>query len=119
MVELVDPLTRSRVSSGPEASAKVELMVLHKDGDGDGDGDVDGQFKQEESEDMGKPVLTRDHVKLKNGIAVLDNIKFKHKAKWTKSCRVVLMARANVNGIVVKEAETEAFHVRDCRTNCE
>lgn len=115
MVELVDPLTRSRVSSGPEASAKVELMVLHKDGDGD----VDGQFKQEESEDMGKPVLTRDHVKLKNGIAVLDNIKFKHKAKWTKSCRVVLMARANVNGIVVKEAETEAFHVRDCRTNCE
>lgn len=113
MVELVDPLTRSRVSSGPEASAKVELMVLYKDGD------VDGQFKQEESEDMGKPVLTRDHVKLKNGIAVLDDIKFKHKAKWTKSCRVVLMARANVNGIVVKEAETEAFHVRDWRTNCE
>lgn len=113
MVELVDPLTRSRVSSGPEASAKVELMVLNKDDDDD---DVDGHSKQEEFEDVGKPLLTKDHVKLKDGIAVLDNIKFKHKAKWTKSCRVILMARANINGIIVK-AETEPFSVRDGRTN--
>ena len=114
-VALVDPLTGCRVSLGPEASAKVEITVLPKDDD-----DVDGNFKHKESEDMGRPLLYGNHIKLKEGIAVLDTIKFRHESTWTKRCKVSLVARiVNCNGITVKDAATEPFLVMDGRCRCE
>lgn len=107
------------VNSGPEASAKVEILVVQE-----GAGDVDNNYICGDSEVVisekkgRKPLLSRNYFKMKKGILDLDNIKFKNESKWTKTCEVNLVARVveNLNGTNVKDAKTESFRVVDCRS---
>ncbi|XP_027126518.1 calmodulin-binding protein 60 A [Coffea arabica] len=107
------------VNSGPEASARVEILVV-QEGACHGDnsyncGDSEGVISEKKGR---KPLLFRNYFKMKEGIVDLEDVKFKNKAKWTKSCEVNLVARVveNLNGTKVKDAKTESFRVMDCRS---
>ncbi|KAL3512926.1 hypothetical protein ACH5RR_025643 [Cinchona calisaya] len=103
------------VNSGPEASAKVEIVVLQEGAD-DGDNCVESNAMIGEKKER-KPILSKTCLKLKEGIADLDDFKFKNNRLWTKRSEVKLVARVveNLNGTIVKDATTESFLVMDCR----
>ncbi|RVX18228.1 Calmodulin-binding protein 60 A [Vitis vinifera] len=92
-VALVDGLTGEVVKSGPESSARVEIVVL----EGDFDGDEGDNWTLEE---------------FKNNI-----ISFTDNSSWTRSRKFRLGARVvdNSDGTRIREAKTESFIVRDHR----
>ncbi|KAI8543578.1 hypothetical protein RHMOL_Rhmol08G0229600 [Rhododendron molle] len=120
-VALVDGLTGQVVYSGPESSAKVEIVVL----EGDFDGDERGNWTLEEfnnnivRERVGKkPLLTGDlFLALEAGIGLVGEVSFTDNSSWTRSRKFRLGARVvdNFEGVRVKEAKTESFIVRDHR----
>ncbi|KAG5536815.1 hypothetical protein RHGRI_024295 [Rhododendron griersonianum] len=120
-VALVDGLTGQVVYSGPESSAKVEIVVL----EGDFDGDERGNWTLEEfnnnivRERIGKkPLLTGDlFLALEAGIGLVGEVSFTDNSSWTRSRKFRLGARVvdNFEGVRVKEAKTESFIVRDHR----
>ncbi|KAK4735386.1 hypothetical protein R3W88_009647 [Solanum pinnatisectum] len=117
---LVDDNTGEIVESGPEASAKVEIVVLRGEfGDDDG-----GNWTVEEfdsnvvREREGKKHLAETvHVRLNKGIGSVDKIKFSHSKFYMKMGMFRLGARIvdTFNSIQVKEARTESFTVKDGR----
>ncbi|KAG5522892.1 hypothetical protein RHGRI_034890 [Rhododendron griersonianum] len=120
-VALVDALTGEVVYSGPESSAKVEIVVL----EGDFDGDEGGNWTLEDfnnnivrEREGKKPLLTGDAcVSLKEGIGLVGEISFTDNSSWTRSRKFSLGARVldNFDGVRVREAKTESFIVRDHR----
>ncbi|XP_044477182.1 calmodulin-binding protein 60 A-like isoform X2 [Mangifera indica] len=120
-IALVDTLTGQIVSSGPESSAKVEIVVL----EGDFDGDEAENWTVEEfknnivrEREGKKPLLTGDaFFTLKDGIGVVGEISFSDNSSWTRSRRFRLGARVvdNSDGTRIREAKTESFIVRDHR----
>ncbi|KAL2482467.1 Calmodulin-binding protein 60 A [Forsythia ovata] len=120
-VALVDDLTGQVVSSGPECSAKVEIIVL----EGDFDGDEGGNWKIEEfknnvvRERAGrKPLLSGDTIlTLQYGEGSVGDILFTDNSSWTRSRKFRLGARVmdNFDGIRIREAKSESFVVRDHR----
>ncbi|KAF7134686.1 hypothetical protein RHSIM_Rhsim08G0168400 [Rhododendron simsii] len=120
-VALVDGLNGQVVYSGPESSAKVEIVVL----EGDFDGDERGNWTLEEfnnnivRERVGKkPLLTGDlFLALEAGIGLVGEVSFTDNSSWTRSRKFRLGARVvdNFEGVRVKEAKTESFIVRDHR----
>lgn len=123
-VALVDGLTGQVVYSGPESSAKVEIVVL----EGDFDGDEKGNWTLEEfnnnivRERVGKkPLLTGDlFLALEEGIGLVGEVSFTDNSSWTRSRKFRLGARVVdcSEGVRVKEAKTESFIVRDHRGEC-
>ncbi|KAK4350444.1 hypothetical protein RND71_029757 [Anisodus tanguticus] len=120
-VVLVDDTTGETVDSGPEASAKVEIVVLRGEfGDDDG-----GNWTAEEfcinvvREREGKKSLLAEtvHVRLNKGIGSIDKIRFTHSSIYMKRGMFRLGARIvdTFNSIQVKEARTESFTVKDGR----
>ncbi|KAM3380963.1 calmodulin-binding protein 60 A isoform X2 [Capsicum annuum] len=119
-VTLVDDNTGAIVDSGPEASAKVEIVVL-KGEFGDDDG---GNWTAEEfcrnivREREGKMSLLAEtvHVRLNKGIGSIDKIRFTHSSIYMRTGMFRLGARVvdTFNG-QVKEARTESFTVKDGR----
>ncbi|KAG8638847.1 hypothetical protein MANES_14G069700v8 [Manihot esculenta] len=120
-VALIDILTGEIVNSGPEASAKVEIVVLEGDFDGDeGDNWAHDEFKNNivREREGKKPLLTGDvFLNLSEGIGIVGEISFTDNSSWTRSRRFRLGARFvdNFDGINVREAKTESFIVRDHR----
>ncbi|PON93334.1 Calmodulin-binding protein [Trema orientale] len=120
-VALVDCFTEQIVNSGPESSAKVEIIVLEGDFDGDeGDNWTIEEFKNNivREREGKKPLLTGDAVlNLKDGVGSVGEISFTDNSSWTRSRRFRLGARIvdNFDGITVREAKTESFIVRDHR----
>ncbi|XP_039025464.1 calmodulin-binding protein 60 A-like [Hibiscus syriacus] len=120
-VAMVDALTGQIVSSGPEASAKVEIVVLEGDFDGDeGDNWTLEEFKNNivREREGKKPLLAGDaFLTLTEGIGLVDEISFSDNSSWTRSRRFRLGARVvdGSDGTRVKEAKTESFIVRDHR----
>ncbi|KAF5730098.1 hypothetical protein HS088_TW20G00468 [Tripterygium wilfordii] len=120
-VALVDANTEKIVSTGPESSAKVEIVVL----EGDFDGDDSNIWTREEftsniarEREGKKPLLTGDaFLILKEGIGFIGEISFTDNSSWTRSRRFRLGARVvdNFDGTIVREATTESFIVRDHR----
>ncbi|CAI9104690.1 OLC1v1003414C1 [Oldenlandia corymbosa var. corymbosa] len=99
-VALVDANGKT-IDTGPEASSEVEISVL-----------AEGEDSQKR-----QPILSRNKLKLDEGIAFLDNIKFRNKSKWTQDCRIKLLARnMKVGRTTVKDAISEPFLVRDHRS---
>ncbi|KAK4362391.1 hypothetical protein RND71_017632 [Anisodus tanguticus] len=120
-VALVDDNTGAIVDSGPEASAKVEIVVLRGEfGDDDG-----GNWTAEEfcsnvvREREGKKSLLAEtgHVRLNKGIGFIDKIRFTHSSIYMRRGMFRLGARIvdSFNSIQVKEARTESFTVKDGR----
>ncbi|KAL8140747.1 hypothetical protein V2J09_006768 [Rumex salicifolius] len=120
-VALVDTYTEEIIRSGPVSSAKVEIVVL----EGDFDGDDGEKWAQEEfnnnivkEREGKKPLLSGDvYLTCKEGVGVVGDICFTDNSSWTRSRRFRLGARlaGNIAGVVVREAKTESFVVRDHR----
>ncbi|KAK4804399.1 hypothetical protein SAY86_004216 [Trapa natans] len=120
-VALVDGVTGKIVNSGPESSAKVEIVVLEGDFGGDEENNWTHRDFQNNivRERLGKkPLLSGDLIlKLKDGTAVVDEITFSDNSSWTRSRRFRLGIRVidDFDGVKIKEAKTEPFIVKDHR----
>ncbi|KAK3035806.1 hypothetical protein RJ639_034622 [Escallonia herrerae] len=118
---LSDAVTGQVVSSGPESSAKVEIVVLEGDFDGDeGDNWVLEEFRTNivREREGKKPLLSGDVIlNLKDGIGFVGEISFTDNSSWTRSRKFRLGARVvdNCDGIRIREAKTDSFIVRDHR----
>ncbi|KAI9087507.1 hypothetical protein K1719_030377 [Acacia pycnantha] len=117
---LVDSEKGKVVSSGPESSAKVEIVVLEGDFEDESDLWLSEDFKSNiVREREGKKALLMGDVvlQLKDGIGMVGEISFTDNSSWTRSRRFRLGVRAvdNFDGIRIREAKTESFIVRDHR----
>lgn len=121
-VVLIDANTGRAVVYGPEASAKLEVVVL----EGDFNNEDDEGWTQEEFEShvvkerQGKrPLLTGDlGVTLKEGVGTLGELSFTDNSSWIRSRKFRLGLRVASDGVRIREAKTEAFTVKDHRGEC-
>ncbi|WZZ89961.1 hypothetical protein YC2023_118540 [Brassica napus] len=124
-VVLIDANTGRAVVYGPEASAKLEVVVL----EGDFNNEDDEGWTQEEFEShvvkerQGKrPLLTGDlYVTLKEGVGTLGELVFTDNSSWIRSRKFRLglrVASGCCDGMRIREAKTEAFIVKDHRGEC-
>ncbi|RZR77358.1 hypothetical protein BHM03_00002399 [Ensete ventricosum] len=121
-VVLIDANTGHVVTSGPESSAKLEVVVL----EGDFNNEDNDDWTEEEfdshvvKEREGKrPLLTGDlSVSLKEGVGTLGELTFTDNSSWIRSRKFRLglkIASGFCDGIRIREAKTEAFTVKDHR----
>ncbi|XP_029122118.1 calmodulin-binding protein 60 B isoform X2 [Elaeis guineensis] len=121
-VVLIDTNTGLVVTSGPESSAKLDVVVL----EGDFNNEDDDNWTEEEFENYvvkereGKrPLLTGDlQVTLKEGVGTLGELIFTDNSSWIRSRKFRLglkIASGFCEGIRIREAKTEAFTVKDHR----
>jgi hypothetical protein len=124
-VALLDADTGQIVSSGPEASAKLDIVVL----EGDFAADDEENWSQEEFEnavvrerDGKRPLLTGElSVVLKNGVGILGELTFTDNSSWIRSRKFrigVKVSEGILDGLQIREAVTEAFTVKDHRGEC-
>ncbi|XP_057545528.1 calmodulin-binding protein 60 B-like [Amaranthus tricolor] len=121
-VVLIDANSGHVVTSGPESSIKLDIVVL--EGDFNNEDDEDWSQEVFEShvvkEREGKrPLLTGDlQVTLKEGVGTLGELTFTDNSSWIRSRKFRLglkVASGYCEGIRVREAKTEAFNVKDHR----
>ncbi|KAM7472806.1 hypothetical protein LguiA_010989 [Lonicera macranthoides] len=121
-IVLVDANTGRAVTTGPESSVKLDVVVL----EGDFNNEDDEGWTQEEfdshvvKEREGKrPLLHGDlQVTLKEGVGTLGELTFTDNSSWIRSRKFRLglkVASGFCVGIRVLEAKTEAFTVKDHR----
>ncbi|RRT61889.1 hypothetical protein B296_00016244 [Ensete ventricosum] len=125
-VALVDALTGQVVTTGPESSLKVEIVVLEGDFEFGEDGNwTFDEFKNNivREREGKRTLLTGDvFIDLNEGIGILGELSFTDNSSWTRSRKFRLGARVpdgHCNGIRVREAKTEPFMVKDHRGECE
>ncbi|KAA3471550.1 calmodulin-binding protein 60 B-like [Gossypium australe] len=125
-IVLVDSKTGHVVTTGPEASVKLDVVVL----EGDFNNEDDEDWTQEEFEshvvkerEGKRPLLTGDlQVILKEGVGTLGDLTFTDNSSWIRSRKFRLglkVASGYCEGMRVREAKTEAFTVKDHRGECE
>ncbi|CAK9169439.1 unnamed protein product, partial [Ilex paraguariensis] len=121
-IVLVDTYTDHVVTSGPESSVKLDVVVL----EGDFNNEDDENWTQEEfdshvvKEREGKrPLLTGElQVTLKEGVGTLGELTFTDNSSWIRSRKFRLGLKVTsgcCEGIRIREAKTEAFTVKDHR----
>ncbi|KAE8710360.1 Calmodulin-binding protein 60 E [Hibiscus syriacus] len=121
-IVLVDSNTGHVVTTGPEASVKLDVIVL----EGDFNNEDDEDWTQEEFEshvvkerEGKRPLLTGDlQVALKEGVGTLGDLTFTDNSSWIRSRKFRLglkVASGFCEGIRVREAKTEAITVKDHR----
>ncbi|KAJ1279576.1 hypothetical protein BS78_04G165800 [Paspalum vaginatum] len=121
-VVLLDANTGCVVTSGPESSAKLDILVL----EGDFNKEEDEDWTEEEFEsnivkerEGKRPLLTGDlQVTLKEGVGTIGELTFTDNSSWIRSRKFRLglrIAPGFCGGIRVREAKTEAFPVKDHR----
>lgn len=120
---VVDSTTGQIVNSGPEASKKVEILLLRADDDDNEHNWSTEDFNNKiiRESDKEKPHVAKGmYVSLKEGVGVLSDVKLGHGSNWKKRCLCRLGARFvdNPNGSRMKEAWTESFMVEDRRGKC-
>lgn len=124
-IVLVDAITGHVVTSGPESSIKLDVVVL----EGDFNNEDDEGWTQEEFEshvvkerEGKRPLLTGElQVMLKEGVGTLGELTFTDNSSWIRSRKFRLglkVASGFCEGIRVREAKTEAFTVKDHRGEC-
>lgn len=113
------------VTTGPEASAKMDIVVL----EGDFTADDEENWTQDEFEnyvvrerDGKRPLLTGElSVNLKDGVGTLGELTFTDNSSWIRSRKFrlgVRIASGQCEGLRIREAKTEAFTVKDHRGEC-
>ncbi|OVA20936.1 Calmodulin binding protein-like [Macleaya cordata] len=121
-VVLLDSNTGRVVTSGPESSAKLDIVVL----EGDFNNEDDDNWTQEEFEshvvkerEGKRPLLTGDlQVTLKEGVGTLGDLTFTDNSSWIRSRKFRLglkVASGYCEGFRIREAKTDAFTVKDHR----
>nr|XP_043615175.1 calmodulin-binding protein 60 A-like [Erigeron canadensis] len=120
-VALIDAYTGKTVSSGPESSATVEIVVLEGDFDSN-EGDSwtleDFNYNVVRERQGKKPLLTGNaQLNLSDGIGLVGDLSFTDNSSWTRSRKFRLGARVLDigDGDRVREAKSESFVVRDHR----
>ncbi|KAL3744081.1 hypothetical protein ACJRO7_013349 [Eucalyptus globulus] len=119
---LVDANTSHVVTSGPESSVKLDVVVL----EGDFNNEDDEGWTQEEFEshvvkerEGKRPLLTGDlQITLKEGVGTLGELTFTDNSSWIRSRKFRLglkVASGFGEGLRIREAKTEAFTVKDHR----
>ncbi|KAJ4957690.1 hypothetical protein NE237_024801 [Protea cynaroides] len=121
-IVLVDANTGLVVTSGPESSAKLDVVVL----EGDFNNEDDDDWTEEDFEshvvkerEGKRPLLTGDlQVTLKEGVGTLGDLTFTDNSSWIRSRKFRLGVKVSsgyCEGIRIREAKTEAFTVKDHR----
>ncbi|XP_051125372.1 calmodulin-binding protein 60 B-like [Andrographis paniculata] len=121
-VVLLDANTGQVVTSGPESSLKLDIVVL----EGDFNNEDDDGWSQEEFEshivrerEGKRPLLTGDlQVALREGVGTLGELTFTDNSSWIRSRKFRLglkVASSNAEGYRIREAKTDAFTVKDHR----
>ncbi|KAJ8750813.1 hypothetical protein K2173_015994 [Erythroxylum novogranatense] len=121
-IVLLDANTGHVVTSGPESSVKLDVVVL----EGDFNSEDDESWTQEEFEshivkerEGKRPLLTGDlQVTLKEGVGTLGDLTFTDNSSWIRSRKFRLGLKVTsgyCDGMRVREAKTEAFTVKDHR----
>jgi len=122
LVVLLDADTGQIVTSGHEASAKLDITVL--EGDFNNEDDEDWTQEDYESHEVrereGKrPLLTGElQVTLKEGVGTVGELMFTDNSSWIRSRKFrlgVKVASGYCEGMRIREAKTEAFTVKDHR----
>ncbi|KAK8524423.1 hypothetical protein V6N13_015445 [Hibiscus sabdariffa] len=121
-IVLIDANTGHVVTCGPESSAKLDVVVL----EGDFNNEDDDNWTREDfdshvvKEREGKrPLLTGDlQVILKEGVGTLGELTLTDNSSWIRSRKFRLglkVASDSCEGIRIREAQTDAFAVKDHR----
>ncbi|XP_010525739.1 PREDICTED: LOW QUALITY PROTEIN: calmodulin-binding protein 60 C [Tarenaya hassleriana] len=121
-VVLVDSTTGHVLTTGSEASAKLDVVVL----DGEFSKEDDEGWTEEEFEShlvkensTKRPLLTGDlQVTLKEGVGTLGELIFTDNSSWIRCRKFRLglkIASGYCEGMRIREAKTEAFTVKDHR----
>ncbi|XP_059637265.1 calmodulin-binding protein 60 B [Cornus florida] len=121
-IVLVDANKGHVVTTGPESSVKLDVVVL----EGDFNNENDEDWMQEEFEshvvkerDGKRPLLNGDlQVTLKEGVGTLGELTFTDNSSWIRSRKFRLGVKVALGfcaGIRIREAKTEAFTVKDHR----
>lgn len=121
-VVLIDANTGHVVTSGPESSVKLDIVVL----EGDFNNEDEEGWTQEEFEthmvkerEGKRPLLSGDvQVALKEGVGTLGELTFTDNSSWIRSRKFRLGLKVTsgyCEGIRVREAKTDAFTVKDHR----
>ncbi|KAE8778687.1 calmodulin-binding protein 60 B [Hordeum vulgare] len=121
-VVLLDTGNGCVVSSGPESSAKLGIVVLEGDfNNEDEEGWTEEEFdshvvKEREGK---RPIITGDiQVTLKDGVGTIGEFTFTDNSSWIRSRKFRLglkIASGFCQGVRIREAKTEAFMVKDHR----
>ncbi|KAJ6853870.1 calmodulin-binding protein 60 C-like [Iris pallida] len=121
-IVLLDASSGQVVTSGPESSAKLDVVVL--DGEfnnenNDGWTEEDFESHRVKEREGKRPLLTGElQVSLKEGVGTLGELTFTDNSSWIRSRKFRLglkIASGYSKGIRVREAKTEAFTVKDHR----
>ncbi|GFQ01818.1 hypothetical protein PHJA_002325700 [Phtheirospermum japonicum] len=121
-VVLLDANTGRIITSGPESSVKLDVVVL--EGDFSNEDDEDWSQETFEShivkEREGKrPLLNGElQVALKEGVGTLGELTFTDNSSWIRSRKFRLglkVASGSCEGFRIREAKTDAFTVKDHR----
>ncbi|KAD4982354.1 hypothetical protein R6Q59_001952 [Mikania micrantha] len=121
-VVLIDANTGHVVTSGPESSIKLDIVVL----EGDFNNEDEEGWTQEEFEthmvkerEGKRPLLSGElQVVLKEGVGTLGELTFTDNSSWIRSRKFRLglkVALGYSEGVRIREAKTDAFAVRDHR----
>ncbi|XP_065878748.1 calmodulin-binding protein 60 D-like [Euphorbia lathyris] len=121
-IVLIDANNGHVVTSGPESSLKLDVVVL----EGDFNNEDDDNWTVEEFEshvvkerDGKRPLLTGDlQVILKEGVGTLGELAFTDNSSWIRSRKFRLglkVASGHFEGVRIREAKTDAFTVKDHR----
>uniref|UniRef100_A0A6N2KGB0 Uncharacterized protein n=1 Tax=Salix viminalis TaxID=40686 RepID=A0A6N2KGB0_SALVM len=121
-IVLIDGRTGHVVTSGPESSVKLDVIVL----EGDFNNEDDDNWTREEFEshvvkerDGKRPLLTGDlQVTLKEGVGTLGELTFTDNSSWIRSRKFRLglkVASGCCEDVRIREAKTDAFTVKDHR----
>ncbi|GKV30925.1 hypothetical protein SLEP1_g39692 [Rubroshorea leprosula] len=121
-VVLIDANTGHIVTSGPESSVKLDVVVLEGDfNNEDNDNWTQDEFDSHivKERDGKRPLLTGDlQVTLKDGVGMLGELTFTDNSSWIRSRKFRLgltVASGSCEGIRIREAKTDAFTVKDHR----
>ncbi|KAJ6825055.1 calmodulin-binding protein 60 C-like [Iris pallida] len=121
-VVLLDTNSGLVITSGPESSAKLDVVVLEGDfNNEDEDGWTEEDFESHvvKEREGKRPLLTGDlQISLKEGVGTLGELTFTDNSSWIRSRKFRLglkVASGFCEGIHVREAKTEAFMVKDHR----
>lgn len=121
-VAIIDANSGDIVSTGPEASAKLDVVVLEGDFTADDEdtwaqSDFDNAVLKER--DGKRPLLTGElTITLKEGVGTLGEFQFTDNSSWIRSRKFrlgVKVAPGFCEGVRIREAKTESFTVKDHR----
>ena len=125
IIELIDPVSKRRVTSGPYSSIKIQILVLNGDFGFEDQGNwTEREFsaKVVRERDGRKPLVTGElNITFRDGVGIISDISFTDNSSWIECQKFRLGARvlkSRGGQVRIKEARSEAFVVKDHRGEC-